>query len=266
MKQLVSILFFGKVRHWSHVVGNQNVDAYNANVSCEGSAQWQRSAVESQRAYLLDTLSKDYDVDVFVSSDLCSEDDFAGYESYLTAKVVVNQSTTRLAKFEAGLRLVRHHYLARIRKYDFFVITRPDLLWYAPVNVSQFFFRRGIVWPHKCNEDHWNEYQCVGDSFISMDALLFSHLYATCRKAFFQWTLHSSHHTYQCGLQMKVFEENQTRFYAEGYMPSNLRKVRELNNIPYYFPLCGEWEQKLLAVEADLLAIKSNNRNASLSV
>lgn len=210
-KRKIAFVIFGTARHWKTVKGWHELCLQPHD---RVARLWPETAKRSVRTFVLDIVRANgfKKVDVFLSLDNCtgSTSDVHSYGPYLRGVATSSQWSSRLTKFQKGLELLDNSG----EKYDFVVLTRPDMMWYRQVDVSRFVLEQGIVWPCKCEVEAWLRFQCVSDIFISASSDALERLRARCSKELFNKFHSSGHYTYKCALKEHVIETDQAAFYV----------------------------------------------------
>mmetsp|Transcript_16836 Transcript_16836/g.52633 ORF Transcript_16836/g.52633 Transcript_16836/m.52633 type:complete len:335 (+) Transcript_16836:53-1057(+) len=208
-RKKMAVVIFGTTHHWNPVKGRKEGCPKREPMEEE----WHKTAKLSLKRFVLDEVraSGFKPVDVFVSIDDCkgSRDDLRYYKPYLRGVQTSGPWSSRHAKLKKGLKLMDKAKT----QYDFVVLTRPDILWYQPVDVARLTRDGGIVWPSKCELAAWKRFQCVSDIFISAAGDALAGLRQQCERELFDKFLASGHYTYDCAVKKHVVDLDAARFY-----------------------------------------------------
>ena len=232
-RRRIAFLIFGS-SHQSHATSGHDVE--KCDKGDKKVSEWMGASTLSQKVFLFEPLKKDADVDVFLAVDSCDplyDAKFRSmYDPYVRGAVFLDASMTRKAKFNAAAGL------ADLKSYDSIVLSRPDLLWAAgPENVTSFFFPNTIAWPHRCEPDVWNKWQCVSDAIIVVPGQLADRFFNRCDEELYKRFLQSAHWSYNCAVAQKIIPGDALFWFGDIQIKVNSRGMR-ISEIPtpFYLP------------------------------
>jgi len=250
-KKRIAYLIFGSSHQGRATSGHDVPICTDADRRWQSSAAvWTRSASDALKTFVLEPLSEIATVDVFLAVDSCAPD-YDGvfrslYAPYEKGAVFMDAKLSRKTKFRAVTNL------ALLDSYDSIVLSRPDLLWSAsPSNVTSFFFPPPdvIAWPHRCEPEAWDKWQCVSDAIIVIPGGLVQNFFSSCDEALYIKFLQSAHWSYNCAVSEKVIADESKALFLFGDVQIKINSrgmpVREVP-VPFYLPDYSQYRQEKL--------------------